>query len=140
MNFNALIPAAIGDYLNAFNRTDYSIAYERYVNGLKDFFRELSACADPKAAAEDVIAYADARVTGLWKKRKLCDMQYFLMLYASPALLDASDAGRELAEAIREGWCARHPDAVYRLGTYAELSSGFNDTILGFKLPGGGSK
>lgn len=140
MNFDILFPADISDYLNAFNRMDYSAAFERYESSLNPFWEGLSLCGDTGSPVENAVQSAERRITGLWKKRKLCDMQYFLMLYMTPALIGHSEQGRLLAESIQEQWCSRHPDAAYGLGTYAELSSGFNDTILGFRFPGGGRK
>ena len=108
MNFELYIPANITSYLDGFNRKRYAALCDEYMKLCQPFFDELEQCADIPAAARELAQWMDGRVSGLFKKRKFCDMQYFLLIFAAPAALERhSEKADAFAEAEFRAWVAR---------------------------------
>ena len=107
MNFELYIPANITSYLDGFNRKRYAALCDEYMKLCQPFFDELEQCADIPAAARELAQWMDGRVSGLFKKRKFCDMQYFLLTFAAPAALENLPA----------------PDAVFIGGTKGNMAA-----------------
>lgn len=58
-----------------------------------------------------------------------------LVEYLSPMLLGLEEPGcGQLAEVLCQGWAARWPKEAYRIATYAQIQSGFRNSILGIDL------
>lgn len=134
MDISSLVPGDVTYYLDRFNRVDYKAAFAEYKSSCGDFLSSFDE-SDAEAAAEQLVTELDGRIKGLWKSRKLLDLQYFLIMYLSPYLLsDSSGKGAALSEALCRRWRSAHPQNAYEPGSYEELASGFNDTVLGFKL------
>lgn len=132
-DFELLIPNNVNELLNSFNRMDYKDAFAGYAAGCRGFTEGLREWESIDAAADEAVKYMDGRITGLWKKRRLCDMRYFLLVYISPALLaDGSEDALAFAKALQRAWSASHPGEGYEMTTYEELAGGFNHTVLGF--------
>ncbi len=138
--YEKIIPQNTGEYLDCFNRMDYAAAFERYVKSCDGAARALMACGEYDKVSAQLVEYIDSRITGLWKRRKACDMKYFLMVYTVPMLLLYDSEGRTLASSLHDCWVGAHPDNDFGTVTHAELASGFNNTVLGFTIPGGGTK
>jgi len=97
--------------------------------------------ADAAEMANGIVRYIDSRISGLWKKRKLLDMRYFLVLYVIPALLELnSDGSHRLVLALHDCWLKTHSGQDFEPMRFSEIASGFNDTVLGFKIPSGGKQ
>lgn len=139
-SYPSLIPEDVYCYLESFNRRKYKDAFATYRENCGDFLTRLDT-ADIPEAAKRIVSEIDGRIMGIWKKRKLLDMKFFLVIYVTPYLLsEKSEKGRALAEALREEWLRSHPNNTYELGIYEDLADGFNDTILGFRINIGKNK
>ena len=137
MNFDSYVPANISKYLDGFNRKKYAQIMKAYLDDCQSFFAELEHCEDVDTAAKELVDRIDSRVTGLFKKRQFCDIQYFLLAYAAPAALQQNtEKTIAFSEATRNAWIARHPDMPYECTTIEKLSSGFSNSILGFPIGG----
>lgn len=141
MNFELYIPANITSYLDGFNRKRYAALCDEYMKLCQPFFDELEQCADIPAAARELAQWMDGRVSGFFKKRKFCDMQYFLLTFAAPAALERhSEKADAFAEAVRSEWMARHPDMPYECTDFERLRNGFSNKIFGFSIGSGDGK
>lgn len=139
MNFENYVPRNVSKYLDGFNRRRYTPLMKAYLDDCWGFFAELEHCEDVNTAAKELVNELDSRVSGLFKKRQLCDIQYFLLVYAAPAALrQNTEKSLAFAEATKNAWIERHPDMPYECTTIEKLIGGFNNTILGF--PVGGKK
>ncbi len=137
MNFENYVPLNVAKYLDGFNRRKYAQIMQTYMDDCRSFFSELEHCEDIDAAAKELVERIDSRITGLFKKRQFCDIQYFLLAYAAPAALrQNTEKSVAFAEATRNAWIARHPDMPYECTTIEKLSDGFSNTILGFSIGG----
>ena len=135
MNFEAYIPSDITKYLDGFNRRKYAGLCESYLAGCKGFFAELEQCEDVEAVAKELVEWMDSRVTGIFKGRKHCDFQYFLLSYAAPAAVEQNtEKALAFAEATKNAWMARHPNMPYECVSMEQLSKGFSNSILGINL------
>lgn len=134
-----LLPKDIYFFLESFNRRKYKDAFTAYKENCGDFLTRLDTTDIPEAAKR-IVSEIDGRIMGIWKKRKLLDMKFFLV-YVTPYLLSEKfEKGRAFAEALREEWLRSHPNNTYELGSYEDLADGFNDTILGFRINIGKNK
>lgn len=141
MDFELYIPANVTRYLDGFNRKRYAGLCDEYMEMSRPFFEELERCGDIDTAAEELVAWMDGRVKGLFKQRKFCDLQYFLLVFAAPAALERhSEAADAFAEAVRAKWSLRHPDMPYECASFEKLNSGFSNKIFGFSVGGGDGK
>ena len=139
MTFENYVPQNVAKYLDGFNRKKYIEIMKAYMDNCWSFFSELEHCEDVDALAKELVDELDSRVTGLFKKRQFCDIQYFLLSYAAPAALrQNTEKSLAFAEATRKIWIERHPDMPYECTTIEKLSGGFSNTIFGF--PVGGKK
>ena len=137
----ALIPENYAEYMDRFNRRDYAEAFAHYRDTSAAFVQELCAAVDLQGAADEAVRYIDSRIKGLWKKRKLLDIQCFLMFYVSPMLLDKQEERAErFAALLKESWIRCHPDKGYEIESYDKIAEGFPNRILGFSIPDGGKK
>jgi len=138
--YEKIIPLNTAEYIDRFNRTDYSTAFGRYSTQAGDALAEALE-ADAAEMANGIVRYIDSRISGLWKKRKLLDMRYFLVLYVIPALLELnSDGSHRLVLALHDCWLKTHSGQDFEPMRFSEIASGFNDTVLGFKIPSGGKQ
>lgn len=141
MNFESYIPSNVSKYLEGFNRRRYSQICDIYKEECRDFFAAIEQCGDIDAAAKELVDWMDGRVTGIFKKRQYCDLQYFLLAFAAPAALaQNTEKSAAFAEATRKAWVERHPDMPYECTTMEHLSNGFSNTIFGLPLSFGGKK
>jgi len=141
MNFDSYIPSNVSNYLDGFNRRKYSQVCEIYLEDCKEFFAGIDNCEDIDTAAKELVDWMDGRVTGLFKKRQYCDLQYFLLAFAAPAALQHNtEKSIAFAEATKNAWMAKHPDMPYECTTMEKLSDGFSNTIFGLNLNFGGKK
>ena len=139
MTFENYVPHNVSKYLDGFNRRKYTPLMKEYLDNCWSFFAELEHCEDVDAVAKELVDELDGRATGLFKKRQLCDIQYFLLAFAAPAALrQNTEKSLAFAEATRKAWIEKHPDMPYECTSIEKLVSGFNNTILGF--PVGGKK
>lgn len=135
MNFDLLVPQNINDYLNNFNRVGYAKTFERYCDAVAGFMSGLESCGNLNRAAEELVDQLDARVKGLFKKRQICDIEYFLMEYACPAALKfGTEKSRAFAETLCEVWGQRHPDFKFQLATFELFRDNFSNAIFGIKM------
>lgn len=141
MTFENYVPTNIKKYLDGFNRRKYAGLMKEYMDNCWSFFSELEHCEDVNAVAEELVNEIDSRVTGFFKNRQFCDIQYFLLAYAAPAAMrQNTEKSLAFAEATKNAWIARHPDMPYECTTIEKLSGGFSNTILGFPVSFGGDK
>lgn len=138
MKYDIFFPENYTEYVDHFNRTDYKNAFSRYSEKISESAQNNREMLESSEFAQGLTDYMISRAKGLWRKRKLTDMQYFLMLYLTPYVLnqDIPDR-REIVDSIQKQWSEKTGDS-YSIGTYKELSEGFNNTILGFKISSGG--
>ena len=135
MNVDLLVPQNINDYLNNFNRKAYDKTFGQYCDGIAGFMNELESCGNLRRTAEELVDQLDARVKGLFKKRQICDLEYFLMEYTGPAALKfGTEKSRAFAEALCEVWGQRRPDARFQLATYELFRDNFSNAIFGIKM------
>lgn len=137
MEFLSLFPKNMPNLLDRFNRMEYVDAFAEYRRISHPFMDTLALTEDIPALARAAVSALDENVRGLWKKRQLCDQRYFLILYVSPMLLEeGTEKSKAFLSALREAWQELHPKLGYEIASYGELSSAFNDTIMGFKIGG----
>ena len=141
MNFDNYVPKNAAKYLDGFNRRKYIPLMKEYMDNCWSFFAELEHCEDMDAVAKELVDELDSRVTGLFKKRQFCDIQYFLLAYAAPAAIrQNTEKSLAFAEATRKAWTERHPDMPYECPSIEKLTGGFSNTILGFPVNNIGGK
>ena len=134
MNFDLLVPENINDYLNNFNKRGYDKTFAQYCDSIAGMMAELEG-ADLRMTAEKLVDHLDARVKGLFKKRQLCDIEYFLMEYTGPAALKiGTEQSRAFAQTLCEVWGQRHPDAKFQLATFELFRDNFSNAIFGIKM------
>lgn len=134
MNYALLIPECINYYLDGFRKADYPTCFQRYCQQTEEVFRQI-ALQDPEECALGLIDWIDAHPGRFFRKRHLADRQMLMLQYTAPAAVKLGQ--EDFAMALSRLWKQRHPDFPFRVGTYEDLYKGFNNTILGFKLPKG---
>lgn len=142
MDFEKYVPSNVSKYLEGFNRRKYPGTMKAYLDENREFFSEIEHCENIDAVAKELVSWIDGRVKGLFRKRQLCDIQYFLLAYAAPAALrQNTEKSAAFAEAVKNAWVASHPDMPYECTTIEKLSDGFSNSVLGFSLNSfGGNK
>ena len=137
MNYELYIPADFTKYLDSFNRRKFEGACDEYLKQCRPFFDELELCEDIDNAAKELVQWLDGRVSGLFKQRKFCDLQYFLLTFAAPAALEQnSEKASAFAEAVKNEWIAHHPDMPYECVAFERLKNGFSNKIFGLNIGG----
>ena len=127
MDYRLLIPKDLGFYLEGFRKASYPERFADYCALAGDEIQAAS-CSD----AQQLCAWMDAQVKGLFKGRQRLDQAMLLMQYTVPA---AIRLGRDdFAKAVQDAWGCSHPANAFGIGTYEEFYASFNTTLLGFKI------
>lgn len=134
MDYAILIPDdCINFYLDGFRRATYPDFFRRYCQATRDVFAEI-ARRDPQVCARELTDWLDDHPGRFFRGRRLADRQMLMLQYTVPAALEMGQEA--FARELSRVWGERHPGCAFRVGTYEELYKGFNNTVLGFKLPG----
>ena len=133
MDYAVLIPDYMDYYLDGFKKTQYPACFEHYCQHTQELFRKMER-QDPERCAEELVDWIDAHPGRFFRKRRMADRQILMLQYTAPAAIKMGHA--DFAQALSRIWKKRHPDFPFRVGTYEELYEGFNNTIMGFQLPG----
>lgn len=132
MNYSALIPPDISYFLSGFTKERYPICFADYCCLVKQALGSVVQTESVGYQAQQLVAWMDSQVKGLFQKRKRLDQQLLLMEYTVPAAIRCEQ--RPFAEALQSAWNAAHPDFAFGLATYEEFYADFNTTLLGFKI------
>lgn len=135
MNYNVLIPKDLQYFLSGFTKKCYPDCFADYCRMVEP---ELSAGGCPQwleSQAEQLVAWMDSQITGLFQKRKRVEQQQMLMEYTIPASIRCGQ--RSFAQSLQSAWNSAHPDFAFGVATYEEFYAAFNQTLLGFRMERG---
>ena len=132
MNFIALIPSDLQYFLSGFTKNHYPGCFADYCRKAEPEMISADQPGWPESQAQQLVAWMDSQVKGLFQKRKRLDQQLLLMEYTVPAAIRCEQ--RSFAEALQSAWNTAHPDLAFGLATYEELYADFNQTLLGMKI------
>ena len=131
------------DYSERFTRREYTAAFREYTVGFgpayMDAVREAAQTADGlRTLAEQITGALEAG----WKRRLPWNRtmvqareKQMIVTYLSPMLVGLEDPlCIAFAKALRDEWGTRRPKDAYRIASYATLSRGFRNTIMGIDV------
>lgn len=143
--YEAHILDAIKNYIGIDKQVtgaEYADAFARYMQGNAETFRQLdTAVAAQVCSPEDAAAYFIDKLEDYWatdKTRKqrrsflLETDKFVIAVFLVPMVRGLKlSISESYCEALQKLWCQRYPKAPFYIGTYEELSKGFQKKILG---------
>lgn len=118
-----------------FGRTTYEAQFRTYQAQLSPLLLRLEAALPEGPGREDTVrqaadAWLDA-LAALWKKgQPHYEDQHLMAIFTIPALRDLPQpSGEELARAIQALWVERWPKSPIGLGSYDEITAGFQKKL-----------
>ena len=142
--YEAHILDAITGYLGIdkeVTNAQYTAAFARYRDGNAETFRQLDLAVSTGSLSLDeaVNCFLD-RLEAHWdnnqrKQRRnyMIDTDKFVIaVFLVPMVRELKLGCSEgYCEALQKSWCLRHPKSPFYLGTYAEMTKGFEKKLLG---------
>ena len=131
----AKLMAANRSLARQFGRTTYEEQFRAYQAQLAPLLRRLEAVLPAGPGRQDMIrqaaeAWLDA-LAALWKKgQPHYEDQHLMAIFSIPALRNLPQpSGEELARAVQALWVERWPKAPIGLGSYDEITAGFQKKL-----------
>ena len=143
--YEAHVLQAITDHLGIdkqVTNSEYADAFAHYKRSCEEIFRQLdTAVLAGVCTAEDAAVFFLDRLEQHWQEDKSRRMRKSVMLdtdkfviavFLVPMIRELKLAVSEpYCEALQKNWCARHPKSPFYLGTYDEMTAGFQKKLLG---------
>lgn len=125
-------------WLERFQRRKYRDAFLDYTEQFGPLYMAAAAQDGPERLAEQLL---DGMAES-WAGRRRWDRgtakantKQMMVCYLTPMLLGLEgEACTALAGLLQKGWETRWPGDGYGMATYAEISAGFRNTIMGFEI------
>lgn len=122
--------------------SEYHGAFSRYAEGNAETFRQLDLAvrAGSCTAQEAALFFLD-QLEHLWqsdrsrkmRKAAMLDTDKFVIaVFLVPMVREMKlPVSESFCEALQQEWCRRYPKSPFYLGTYDEMSAGFEKKLLG---------
>lgn len=123
-------------------KSSYEDAFERYATSNAEIFRQLdeayqAGAITPEEAAASFLEQLEARwdyeVSKHKRRSTVIDTDKFIIaIFLVPMIRRMNLSVSEIyCKSLQEQWCQRYPKYPFYLGTYEELTNGFNKKFLG---------
>lgn len=143
--YEAHVLQVITDYLGIdkqVTNNEYAEAFARYQDGNAEVFRRLDTAVRAGVyTVEDAASAFLDRLEQHWQEDKRRRMRKNVMLdtdkfviavFLVPMIRELKlSVSESYCEALQKEWCARHPKSPFYLGTYDEMTAGFQKKLLG---------
>ncbi len=143
--YEAHVLQAITDHLGIdklVTNSEYADAFARYQKSCEETFRQLDSAVRAGAyTVEDAAVFFLDRLEQHWQEDKRRKMRKSVMLdtdkfviavFLVPMVRELKlSVSEPYCEALQKNWCARHPKSPFYLGTYDEMTAGFQKKLLG---------
>lgn len=123
-------------------RSGYADSFDRYLNGCAPIFRNLDQAVSAGAISlEDAVSFYLDALENHWQTRKSWKQSYNTLLetdkfviaiYLVPMVRELKlSVSEDFCTLLHEKWMDRYPKYPFYLGTYQEMTAGFNKKFLG---------
>lgn len=143
--YQAHILQAITDYFGIdkqVTNSEYAEAFSRYTQGNAETFRQLDAAVRAGVYSEDeAAAFFLDELQQHWQEDKQRKMRKSVMLdtdkfviavFLVPMVRELKlSVSETYCQALQNLWCTRYPKTPFYLGTYDEMTAGFQKKLLG---------
>lgn len=135
----------ITDYLGIdkqVTNNEYADAFARYQTGNAEIFRALDTAVRAGAyTSDDAAKFFLDRLEQHWQEDKSRKMRknvildtdkFVIAVFLVPMVRELKlSVSESYCEALQKNWCERHPKSPFYLGTYDEMTAGFQKKLLG---------